>query len=217
MPHPASDTPADLTWRHAAQWAAAASAVMLSTYFVTNWLTSHRADVGTLHFDWELRIPLVPAMIVPYMSIDLLYVAAFFFCVHRAELRAHSIRCILAAVVAAVCFLLFPLTTGWPRQSVDGLFGPLFQLLHLFDPPHNLAPSLHIAHLALVACIYHRRTRGLVNGALHAWFILIALSTLLTHQHHVIDIVTGLLLAVACLYAVPDRPLSEAELSRAAA
>ena len=39
-----------------------------------------RHDVGTFAFAWERFIPFVPVMVVPYMSIDLFFVAAPFLC-----------------------------------------------------------------------------------------------------------------------------------------
>ena len=52
-------------------------------------------DVGTWVFAWERLIPFVPLMIVPYMSIDLFFVAAPFLCTdaRAAHLRpAHHAR-----------------------------------------------------------------------------------------------------------------------------
>ena len=53
-------------------------AILLSFYFMVvyngcNWLASRRSHVGTLYFDWERRIPFVPILIFPYMSIDLFF------------------------------------------------------------------------------------------------------------------------------------------------
>jgi len=46
--------------------------------------------------------------------------------------------------------------------------------------------------------VYFRYTRGFVRVAIMMWFVLIALSPLLTYQHHVIDIVGGFVLAALC-------------------
>src|SRR6185503_19945901 len=64
---------------------AAAASLSLSVLFVavygaTAWLTSLRDDVGTWSFEWERRLPLVPWLIVPYMSLELFFVAAPFLC-----------------------------------------------------------------------------------------------------------------------------------------
>ena len=49
-------------------------------YGACNWITAHRGDVGTWYYEWERRIPFVPVMIVPYMSIDLFFITAPFLC-----------------------------------------------------------------------------------------------------------------------------------------
>jgi len=60
---------------------AGVATVLLSLLFMvvyggTNWLTSLRTDVGTWYYSWEKYIPFVPLMVIPYMSIDLFFVAA---------------------------------------------------------------------------------------------------------------------------------------------
>ena len=62
---------------------AAVTAIGLSLLFVvvystTNWLASQRAHVGAWYYQWELAIPFVPLMIIPYMSVALLFVVAPF-------------------------------------------------------------------------------------------------------------------------------------------
>jgi hypothetical protein len=39
------------------------------------------------------------------------------------------------------------------------------------------------------------------------WFSLIGFSTLLVHQHHIVDVIGGFILATACFYLVNDSPL----------
>jgi membrane-associated phospholipid phosphatase len=171
-----------------------------------NWLTSLRSDVGQLYFDWELRfIPLVPAMIVPYSSLDVMFLLAFFICRDRVELRSLSLRLALALLIAGLCFLIVPLKIGFVRPELTGVFGWMFHTLHGLDKPFNLAPSLHIAIGIIVAMVFVPKARGVWRGVLVAWFMLIGVSTLLTWQHHLIDVVAGALLGIICIGAVPDQ------------
>jgi protein-tyrosine phosphatase len=74
------------------------------------------------------------------------------------------------------------------------------------DAPYNLLPSLHAA-LTLILCdIYFRHTRGFVRLATMSWFVVIALSPILTYQHHLSDIVGGFVLAAYCFYFFRDSP-----------
>ena len=60
---------------------------------------------------------------------------------------------VAAQLIATVCFVLFPLSFGWPKPPADGLSGWLFDSLAAFDLPYNQAPSLHIALAIIVGCI----------------------------------------------------------------
>ena len=185
-------------------YATGLSVLFFLVYLTCNAVTGARTDVGRAYFDWELRIPLVPAMILPYMSIDLFFFFAPFICKDRGELKTHAKRVTLSILAAGACFLMFPLTAGFERTPVDGVLGALIGVLHGFDRPYNLAPSLHIALWVLLWRIYSRHGRGALRAALGLWFGLIAVSTVLTHQHHVIDLFAGLLLGLMCLHVFPD-------------
>jgi predicted protein tyrosine phosphatase len=184
----------------AAKTSALLSALFLVVYGGCNWITAHRAHVGTLFFEWERHIPFVPLMIIPYMSIDLFFVAAPFLCRDKRELSTFAKRVSFAIVVAGICFLLFPLRFAFERPHVSGWLGAIFNTFRNFDQPYNLLPSLHIALRTILAHLYARRTRGLLRLASNIWFSLIGFSTVLTYQHHVIDVVGGFVLAGYCFY-----------------
>ena len=166
-------------------------------------LAAHRNAVPSLYFGWELRIPLVPAMIVPYWSIDLLFIASFFFCRDDRELLTLSLRLAMAQLVAALFFMLFPVRLAYPRPEVSGFFGTLVDLTHSADMPFNCAPSLHVATTVILAAVFLPRLRGLARYSISAWLALVVASTLLTWQHHVLDIVTGAVLGLGCLWVFP--------------
>src|SRR6266516_7809676 len=74
------------------------SILFLVVYSGCNWITARRPGVGTFYFEWEQWIPFVPFMILPYMSIDLFFVAASFLCRSELELRIFSRRVMFAIV-----------------------------------------------------------------------------------------------------------------------
>src|SRR5439155_11998198 len=187
---------------------AAITAVLLSLLFVvvyggTNWLTAQRPDdeVRTWHFAWEpALVPYVPLLIVPYMSIDLLFFLAPFLCRDEREMRVFTRRVVFSILVSGVFFLLLPLKLAWPpRPRAEGWFGDFVELSctapFLMEYPHNLFPAMHIALCLILAEFYGRHARGIVRGVSLVWFGLIGVSTVLTWQHHLVDVAGGVVLA----------------------
>jgi predicted protein tyrosine phosphatase len=186
--------------------ALAGAGAFLGLYCLTNWLASLRPGVGTWQFAWERHIPFVRWMIVPYLSIDVLFVLSFFICTTRRELWVHFKRIVAVNVIAAVFFVLFPLRMDAHRPTdLSGLLGPLFKLLYSLDRPYNLCPSLHIAQGLLVWLVFNRHTRGMLRLMVTTWFVVIGLSTLLTWQHGVPDVLTGWMLGILCWWMYPDQ------------
>ena len=182
------------------------SLLFLVVYPTCNWITSLRSDVGTWYFEWERHIPFVPIFIVPYMSIDLFFVAAPLLCSGDEERRTFARRMSFAIVAAGLCFLVFPLRFAFARPVVSGWLGTIFNTFRGFDRPYNLVPSLHITLRTILADTYARHTRGAFRAVSHVWFSLIGLSTLLTYQHHVVDVAGGFVLAAVCFYLFREAP-----------
>jgi len=202
-------------WRRALAWLAFLGPFFFASYGLANWLASRRADVGAIVFDWEGGIPFLPWTIVPYWSIDALYALSLFVCASRRELDLHAARLLLAQAISVACFVVFPLRFTFVRPETDGFFGWMFDVLMGFDKPFNQAPSLHIALLVILWPLYLRHVgsawRWLVNG----WFVLIGASVLTTYQHHFVDIPTGALAGLLCLWLIPEQgrsPLADARL-----
>lgn len=205
-----NDTPPS-TWRSALCWSVLLSLLFLVVYGGCNWITSRRSDVGVIQFEWEASIPLIPAMIIPYMSIDLFFVAAPFLCRSKSALHTLVGRIVTATIVAGACFLFMPLQMAEERPEFSGFFGAIHDLLKAGDQPYNLFPSLHVTYLLTLWSIYGRQLRGLSIALLHGWFSLVLVSVLFVYQHHVIDMAGAAILASACFYAFPaNRPSKRA-------
>jgi protein-tyrosine phosphatase len=182
------------------------SLLFLVVYVSCNWFTSRRTDVGMFYFEWERHIPFVPWMIVPYMSIDLFFVAAPFVCRTEEEVHTLAKRIVFAILFSGACFLLFPLQFAFERPPVSGGLGVVFNNFRNFDHPYNLFPSLHITLRTILAAVYARHSRGMMRILSDIWFILIGFSTVLTYQHHVADVIGGFILAGYCFYLFRETP-----------
>ena len=119
-------------------WLCVLGPLFFLVYGFTNWAAAQHPAVGSLFFEWERAIPVLPWMIVPYMSIDLFFVLAPFLCSDRRELRTLAGRITMAIGLAAACFLLFPLTLAVPRPVAPGWEGVIFNWFREVDLPYNL-------------------------------------------------------------------------------
>jgi protein-tyrosine phosphatase len=154
--------------------------------------------------EWEGIIPFLPWFIIPYMSIDLFFVVAPFLCHHDKERHVLSRRIAAAILASGVFFLVMPLRFSFERPHVDGLMGLIFNNFREIDLPFNQFPSLHIA-LAMILVIHYRaHSRGVWHALVSIWFVLVAVSTIFTYQHHLIDILGGLVLGTWCFYLFPS-------------
>ena len=180
------------------------SLLFIAVYGGTNWLAVHQARAGTFFYAWELRVPFVSFFVIPYLSIDLFFVAAPLLCRRKNELRAFALRVGTAIIVAGICFAAFPLRCVFALPSGDSGCEKIFALFLALDAPYNLAPSLHAALGLILFDFYFRKSRGLMRGLIVLWFLLIGLSPILTHQHQVIDIATGLALGGYCFFFLRD-------------
>jgi len=173
-----------------------------------DWFTAHRTTRVRVHLDAELHIPLVPAFTLVYMSIYALFLAAPFVLRTRREITMLAITQASATSIAGICFLLIPAKLAYtpPTDSQLGGWKGLFDFADRLNLDYNLVPSLHVALsiICLELFAVHAGSGGKI--LLRAWGLLIAGSTLLTHQHHLADVVTGyaLALVVVRLFARRD-------------
>jgi hypothetical protein len=162
-------------------------------------ITATRSGIPSFYFAWERRIPFIAIAIIPYMSIDLFFVAGPFLIRSDRELRVYATRVLAAILVAGLFFLFLPLRFAFVRPIAPGRIGFFFTLFQRADLPFNQLPSLHIALLLIVGDAFVRRARGWTRAILLLWFFSIAASPLLTFQHHVVDLFSGFALGLLCL------------------
>jgi hypothetical protein len=210
--------PRALTWPDKSRWYAylifilVFYALFFPVYFGTQYFVSPARPALALFFDWETRIPLVPWMIWPYFSLLTLF-AVPLLQMTADEMRRLTLQSTIPLLTAGVCFVAFPCRIGFPAAEIDGLHRPIFDALWAIDSPRNLVPSLHIAFSALILLGARQVATGLLRPFYLAWLIVIACAVILVHQHHVIDMITGLAVAAAARAICPLEPRSSAHAS----
>jgi len=141
------------------------------------------------------------------MSLYLLFMMAPFVLRTERELTALAVSLAVQIGIAGVGFLTFPADNLFPTPGEMGGWSATVRFAKWLALDHNLAPSLHVAMGTLCAAVYARQASPLGRAALSLWAGAIGLSTLLLHQHYLIDILTGYLLAFVALHCVYERLL----------
>ncbi len=200
-------------WPRTLAWLLFLGPLFFLTYNFSNASASQHQHVAVLAFPWERYIPFIGWTILPYWSSDLLYALSLGICQTRDELDRHGKRLVAIQVFSIACFLAFPLRCGFETPAVSGWVGDLFAALRGFDQPFNQAPSLHVALAVIMWSRFRAHTSGAVRVWLAAYFVLVASSTLTTHQHQFIDVPMGAWAGLLVMAAVPERRVADPQRS----
>jgi membrane-associated phospholipid phosphatase len=175
-------------------------------YLGTNEIAAQRTSFHQLYFEFEREIPMVPWMIHIYNSFHILLFMNFLIIKDPLKIKAIAISLISSSAIASVFFLLLPAELGFSRtENIQG-YEFWYNALHWLDHPHNLVPSLHITFSALSAYVISTEMGSVFLRLIFLlWFLLICSSIVLVHQHHLIDIVSGFVLAVLVKFAIYDK------------
>ena len=188
-------------------------------YGACNILAAHAAWRYHVALPFESMIPFVPWAAAVYLTITPFLCLALL--VLRTPERMLPLFATLCAevTVAGVIFCLFPVELSFPPHDVAGAAGIVYGLARTVALTYNCVPSLHVA-LALTAAWAFAQAGGPRWRLLvWSWAAAIAVSTLLIHQHHLVDLAAGAALTAVCVRYVPPRirHWQEARSRRAAA
>ena len=193
---------------------------LLPVYFIIAEFT----QAGPTHTPFlalDRAIPLQPAWTLVYASLGVFVVLLPVMVVRERELLRRTMQAYLTVmVISYLGFVVYP-TIG-PRPSVVAGtgFGPWgLRLLYSLDAPYGCWPSLHVAYAVVAALACSRVHRG-VGIAAGVWAALIAVSTLFTKQHYVVDVIAGVMEAAVAglvfLRPYPREAVPEPDRRRAA-
>jgi membrane-associated phospholipid phosphatase len=173
-------------------WVGVITVVFIAVYPTINWFTETRPSRYALYLPFELDIPLVPAFIWAYVSMYALFLMPLFM-VSAPRMHALGKQLVAGTVICGIVFLVLPADLGFTREvPQQPLYASTFSALFGVDRPHNLMPSLHVVFSCLILFMCRDGANVILRVLLFVWVVLIVASTVLVHQHHLIDALTGL-------------------------
>ena len=175
----------------------------LTTVYSVSLYTRYPSQIYNLATPFDKFVPFIPAMIIPYSWSLVLFVVSFFLVRTSTQLSLLSYRLILTTIFACLIFYLYPARFSFNRSIPDDWTQFGYQFLQLVDKPFNQLPSLHVSYAMLlgvslwdVVASKKRWISAAYRLLLTGICTLIALSTVLTYQHHLLDMFGGVVLAV---------------------
>ena len=141
------------------------------------------------------QLPFIPGAAILYLSLSVVLLLAPFVLRSLARILPLFAALMLETVVGAVCFMLLPVDPPVIDCCEPGIAGVLFHVADVLNLERNDLPSLHVAFAFTLAAAFSPRVGRAGVVLLYAWAVATALSTLLTRQHHLLDVAGGLMLA----------------------
>ena len=146
----------------------------------------------------DSRIPLLPYTVWVYLSETLFFAVAYSTAKNTLNLNKYFYSFLALQVLSVLIFCLWP--TTYPREqfplpeSLDALTYYAFASLRQVDTPANCCPSLHVSSVILTSFLFLDEQKKKFPF-FFLWAAAIAVATLTTKQHYLIDVVTGFFMA----------------------
>ncbi len=170
------------------------------------WTVSHelsdmRAIRYPLYFEWEAGIQFRGWALPLYFSLDIAVILFPFIFRSWREAIAPVGTLLIQTAIAAIFFVLVPIDPGYETTGVWGsYFYEYFGLENLSRWNH--APSLHVAYACTIAFSLGRLYGRLALLIGWVWAIVVSISTMLVHEHHLICVVSGFALFLFTMVTV---------------
>ena len=152
-------------------------------------------------------IPFIPEFIWIYHTlIPVILFTTIILVKTRREFFVAYNACVMATIVLFLFFIFMP--SDYPRYEIETHYPDLsvwlVKLTRLMDKANNTFPSTHVTFSCLMfltashtKCLENYNSLKLLY---FVWAALVFASTLFLKQHYVLDVASGIVLAVACYY-----------------
>jgi len=178
-----------------------------SVYGGTSLLSAVRSHHPNPAFHFETAMPFVPAMAAVYLTVPLILLLTPFILRTWRDLTPFYLTLTVETLIAGLCFLIVPFAQAYPPRVASGFWGGIFRLADTLNLEYNEVPSLLVACAVTAALVFSRRCGWLGRSLFALWTLAVLLSTLLIHEHHLLDVGAGAALGIAGFLLV-QRPAS---------
>jgi len=164
----------------------------LVIYFFVNRLQvepERRLDLGTA---FDRRIPYVPLFALVYFSTYVFVIQPFLILSDARQFTWMVTSFVLISVLSSAIHATVPSKIERVEQvTAGGVSGFLLGLFQKTCKPYGNFPSMHVGLSVPVVAANYMAGGAMAGNLTLVWAILIALSTLYTKQHYILDVLAG--------------------------
>jgi membrane-associated phospholipid phosphatase len=167
----------------------------LVIYFIVNRreVADHRRlDFGTTY---DARIPFVPQFALVYFSTYPFVILPFIILTDAKQFYWMAVSFISISMISSLIHATVPSKIERVEElhHVEGMSGWMLGLFQKTCKPYGNFPSMHVGLSVPVVGATYLVAGPIIGTATLVWAVLIALSTLYTKQHYIIDVLAGAL------------------------
>lgn len=165
----------------------------LTVYFFVNRLQVEPQSRLDLAMPLDGKIPFVPQLVLVYFSTYIFVIQPF---IILTEARHFYWMLASFGSITAIATLIHATVPSKIERNetpdTNGLSGKLIHLFQKTCKPHGNFPSMHVALSVPVVGANFVAVGPIAGSVALVWAISIALSTLFTKQHYILDVLAGL-------------------------
>lgn len=157
-----------------------------------------------LPFWWlDTVVPFIPETVWIYTSEYIFFIVVYITCKDMVNLNKYFYSFLVLQISSVFIFWFWP--TTYPRElfpltnDLDPLTHYVFSALRVTDTPANCCPSLHVSSVYLSSFIFLDDQKKKFPF-FFLWGTAIAVTTLTTKQHYLIDVIAGLAMALVAYW-----------------
>lgn len=164
----------------------------LVMYFFVNRLQvdpNRRIDLG---LDLDRKTPYVPLFALAYFSTYIFVVQPFFILSNARQFYWMLTSFVSISVISSLIHATVPSKIERVEQvTTGGLSGWMLGLFQKTCKPYGNFPSMHVGLSVPVVAANFMAGGPIIGGIMFIWAALIAVSTLYTKQHYILDVLAG--------------------------
>lgn len=167
-----------------------------SLYGLASYLANFIPWRTSVIFAWETQVPFLPWTSIVYLSITVLILLPLVIIRDKKQIGNLIKIMLMQTLIGSLIFIIYPVTNNFPDRQGNGLFYQIFKFADTLNLTGNNLPSLHVCLAVTVAIVLAREASIRQQTFYYLWAISIAISTLTIHEHGIIDIASGFVLAL---------------------